>query len=147
MNKFKNFLLLSAALVAAFSFTVDKIVPNSKLAAAFTAKQLAEKTDAQIDFMNYVSTKGYIIHQESKSEEFPLLSTVLKAEFISSFDFNNLSNDNFNPYMLTVSPGESHSFYLVDGTSKTVQLYSESFIQKRFGQIKTNEKNALNRKK
>ena len=125
----KQLLIAVCLIVAAFTASAQA---SEKVKQAFSAQELAQKSNDEVAFLNFYADKCYVVHESGKTgQTYPLLSTVAPS----------FTMDSFNPLMVQGSR-DQHRFFTVDGTNKVVQLYSESYARILFRDFKNNQKKA-----
>lgn len=141
MRTLNLFIAVACILIATSAFS-QVISPVSKVREGMTSASLQSMSSNQVEYLNFFSQQGYVVHNEAKTiDGMPLLSSVLKNEN-SLADGENLNQDNFNPLNYNITPRASESqFFLVDGTSKVVQIYSQSLIDQLYSSHLTNIEN------
>lgn len=138
-------LALFALLISVVAQAQNSTQPSSKVAAALTTEELAGKSDMDIQYLNFVAEKGFVIHEAGKEgKTYANLSTVLKSQFAST-PLSTLSAETFNPFMVNASR-DGHQFYKIDGTDKVVQIYSDSYATNLFSDYLINQRKKAERK-
>ena len=124
------------------------ITPSAKLSAVYSAAELSQMSAEKKDQLGYFATKCYSIHEKAKAEGYPLLSSAIDAKFSKQVSYKSLTLDNFNPLMLRADLDRTdHLFFVIDGTDKVVQIYSEDYADMRYRDYSTTQRNIKKNKK
>lgn len=141
--KMKKLSLICAICFMAIAGFSQSVQPSSKVAAGIEQSHIQSFTNEELNYWNYYSSHSYTIHGEAKTTEgVPMLSSVLKEGV--ALDVETLSNETFNPLQLRVNPLSTESqFFILDGTNKVLQLFSQEIIDRNYSMHKVNEAKKL----
>ena len=113
-------IVLASILFMMFCFAKQSLAqtnstPSNKVLAAFDQEELAQKSNDEIQWMNFIADKGYFIKElENKGQGFPDLKEIDPK----------ITPENINPYSLGIMPGEAHQYYRIGNTAYVVIFYS-----------------------
>jgi len=125
------------ALMASIGFS-QNVQPSSKVNAGFDKASLKALNDSQLEYWNFYAQNSYIVHDEAKSTELPLLSSVLKPG--KPAVSGTITQENFNPFNYAITPLQFETqLFLIDGTNKMVQIHSQSTIDQYFDNYQVNQ--------
>lgn len=141
--KMKKLSLICAISFMAIAGYSQRVQPSSKVVVGLEQSHIQSLSNDELNYWNYYSGNSYVIHSEAKTTEgVPLLSSVLKEGV--TLEMVTLSNENFNPLQLEATPHVNESqFFILDGTNKVLQLFSQEIIDKNYRMHQINEAKKL----
>lgn len=137
MRKIPLFLALLFMACAASAQTSS---PSPKVKAAFHGK-FEQMSNEELDYLNFVAERGYFVHEANKEgANQPLLSAHLKPDFAGASSTFATDPSSINPFAVDGSRN-GHQFYKIDGTSRVLQIYSDSYCRILYRDFVNNRKN------